>query len=77
MGGMDEAARIQSDIEQFHESAKKFSRARGKKRELVEQAARYCEDAKFYLKKKDHISAFGCINYAHGILDALKHLEAR
>ncbi len=74
MGEMDNAERIQSDIEQFHTSAKKFARVRGKKKELLEQAARYCEDAKYYLKKKDYVSAFGCINYAHGILDALRAL---
>jgi len=77
MNETQEAERIQSDIEQFDANVKRFRYARGRKKELIEQAKRYCEDAKYYLKKKDYVSAFGCINYAHGLLDALKHLESK
>lgn len=38
---------------------------------IVELSSQYYEDAKYYLKKQDHFTAFGCINYAHGLLDAL------
>ncbi|MCX6776066.1 MAG: DUF357 domain-containing protein, partial [Candidatus Micrarchaeota archaeon] len=31
-------------------------------------------DAEFYLKKNDYVTAFGCINYAHGLIDAVKKL---
>jgi hypothetical protein len=31
----------------------------------------YYEDAKYYFKKKDFFTAFGCINYGHGLLDAV------
>jgi hypothetical protein len=44
---------------------------------VVELATRYCTDAQFYLDKKDYVTAFGCINYAHGLIDAVKKLEER
>ncbi|MCK5636423.1 MAG: DUF357 domain-containing protein, partial [Thermoplasmatales archaeon] len=28
-------------------------------------------DSKYYLEKKDYFTAFGCINYAHGLLDSI------
>ena len=31
----------------------------------------YYLDAQYYLEKKDLFTAFGCINYAHGLLDAI------
>ena len=40
-------------------------------KETVELASQYYEDAKYYLDKKDFFTAFGCINYAHGLLDAI------
>lgn len=38
---------------------------------VVELAKQYYEDSKYYLEKKDYLTAFGCINYAHGLLDAV------
>ena len=41
-------------------------------KKTVELATQYYEDAQYYLeKKKDYFTAFGCINYAHGLLDAI------
>ncbi|MGC9554835.1 MAG: DUF357 domain-containing protein [Thermoplasmatota archaeon] len=40
--------------------------------EAVDMAKRYYCDAQYYLSKKDFFTAFGCINYAHGILDAVR-----
>jgi hypothetical protein len=37
----------------------------------VELATQYYEDSKYYLEKKDYFTAFGCINYGHGLLDAV------
>jgi hypothetical protein len=67
---MDEERRIREDIEQFYKNVK------GMKGEVVELAMKYCKDAEFYLKKGDYVTAFGCINYAHGLIDALK-MEGR
>ncbi|NYZ76187.1 DUF357 domain-containing protein [Candidatus Micrarchaeota archaeon] len=68
---MDEERRIRDDIEQFYKSVKDVREAP----EIVELATRYCKDAQFYLDKKDYVTAFGCINYAHGLIDAVKKLE--
>lgn len=40
-------------------------------RKTIELASQYFEDSKYYLEKKDFFTAFGCINYAHGLLDAI------
>jgi hypothetical protein len=37
----------------------------------IELASQYYEDTKYYLKKEDFFTSFGCINYAHGLLDAI------
>ena len=70
---MDEEGRIREDIEQFYISVREVRGAE----EVVELAKRYCKDAEFYLKKKDYVTAFGCINYAHGLIDAVKKLEGK
>jgi len=70
---MDEKKRIEEDIIQFYESVKDVKGAG----EIVELATRYCKDAEFYVKKKDYVTAFGCINYAHGLIDAVKKLGDR
>lgn len=73
---MGERARILDDIALFEENAKKFKGSRSaKKAKLVDLAERYCADAKFYLEKGELTTAFGCINYAHGIIDALEALK--
>ncbi len=70
---MDERKRIKDDIEQFYKGVKDVKGAP----EIVELATRYCKDAQFYLDKKDYVTAFGCINYAHGLIDAVKKMEER
>ena len=40
-------------------------------KKTIELATQYYEDTKYYLEKKDYFTAFGCINYAHGLLDAI------
>ena len=32
-------------------------------------------DSKYYLEKKDTRTAFGCIEYSHGLLDALRMIH--
>jgi len=40
-------------------------------KKILELATQYYEDAKHYFEKKDYFTAFGCINYGHGLLDAI------
>lgn len=42
-----------------------------KGRKVLEMAQRYAKDSRFYLEKKELVSALGCLEYAHGLLDAL------
>lgn len=38
--------------------------------DFIDTIKRYYEDAKYYYKKNDMVSAMGCLNYSHGWLDA-------
>ncbi len=67
---MDEQTRITKDIVMFENNMKKVTISSDNKK-IVELAFQYYEDAKYYLNKKDCFTAFGCINYAHGLLDAI------
>ncbi len=72
----DSRKRILSDITQFDESVREVGR---RKRKLtpelldnVQRAKNYRNDAEYFLKKGDLFTAWGAINYAHGILDAVR-----
>ena len=67
---MDEKTRIQKDIVMFEENIKKTKTTKNNQK-IIELATQYFEDSKYYLEKKDFFTAFGCINYAHGLLDAI------
>lgn len=41
-----------------------------KGRDVLDMATRYFKDATYYKEKEDFVTAFACINYAHGWLDA-------
>jgi hypothetical protein len=73
---MNEKTRIEKDIVMFEKNLKKL---RNKEISLeyykiLKLANQYYEDSKYYLGKKDNFTAFGCINYSHGLLDALLQL---
>jgi len=70
---MDEKERIEKDIIMFEENLKKLNDKNFKlqNNKIVELATQYFEDSKYYLNKSDFFTAFGCINYGHGLLDAV------
>ena len=70
---MDEKTRIEKDIIMFDENIKNvdYSKVSDSQKKTIELASQYFEDSKYYLEKKDFFTAFGCINYAHGLLDAI------
>ena len=70
---MDEKTRIQKDIVMFEENLPKLDKINltDSQKKTVELATQYYEDSKYYLEKKDFFTAFGCINYGHGLLDAI------
>jgi len=67
----DDKSRIESDIAQFYENVKEV-RATPQNGYILELAGQYCEDTKYFLQKGDYVTAFGCINYAHGLIDAFR-----
>jgi hypothetical protein len=67
---MDEQTRIQKDILMFEDNIK-HTKISSDNKKIVELASQYYEDTKYYLEKKDYFTAFGCINYAHGLLDSV------
>jgi hypothetical protein len=71
---MSETDRIKKDIALFEDSIAELATLSllGNEKELVDNAKRYYEDTRYYLKKGDFFTAFGCINYAHGLVDGLK-----
>lgn len=72
---MNDRERVEKDIEMFEMNVSKYNPPSEKEKEIVDMALRYSSDAKFYLEKGDIFTAFGCINYAHGLLDALIKLR--
>ena len=70
---MDEKTRIKKDIIMFEENIKKINKENldNVSNKIVDLANQYYNDAKYYLDKNDYFTAFGCINYAHGLLDAV------
>lgn len=64
---MNQKERIKKDISLFEEHADAVDQ-----QTIVDVATRYYDDAKYYLEKQDFFTAFGCINYAHGLLDAVR-----
>jgi len=70
---MDEKTRIKKDIVMFEENLQQINKdnINSQQKEILELATQYYKDAKYYLEKKDYFTAFGCINYGHGLLDAI------
>jgi hypothetical protein len=74
---MSEEERIKKDIALFEESIveRDSLSLASDDEEVVDLAKRYYEDTKYYLEKGDYFTAFGCINYAHGLIDGIKKLK--
>lgn len=70
---MDEKTRIKKDIIMFEENLQKIKQkdVDDIQKKIVKLASQYYNDSKYYLEKKNYFTAFGCINYAHGLLDAI------
>lgn len=66
--------RIIIDIDKLNESLKEINNISftEEEKEIIERAKSYKEDCKYYLEKGDEITSFGCITYAHGLIDAIK-----
>ncbi len=70
---MDDKTRIKKDIVMFEENIRKTDDLdlNNSQKKIIELSRQYFEDSKYYLEKKDFFTSFGCINYAHGLLDSI------
>lgn len=73
----DTIGRINKDIELFLENIKEIdlNELNNYENEVVERAKSYFDDTKYYLEKGDLITSFGCITYAHGLLDSIRMIH--
>jgi hypothetical protein len=75
----DEAVRkrIEKDITMFNDNVKRklLDNIDAKSKKVVELSKMYASDARSYLDKGDLPTAFSCISYAHGLLDAIRDLN--
>ncbi|MEM3030310.1 MAG: DUF357 domain-containing protein [Candidatus Micrarchaeia archaeon] len=76
MAGKSERQRILSDIREFEENAERVAET-SENAGVLDLAKRYAHDAEYFLAKGDAFTAWGCINYAHGLIDALRNLRSR
>lgn len=60
----------------FDDSVAQVMPGGGARVRVISLARDYASDAKSYLAKGDFYTAFSCISYAHGLLDALKEIGA-
>ena len=74
---MDAIERIQKDLELFAKNIKEVEsiNIHQEEEKIVEIAKNYRDDTIYYLNQKDHLTSFGCITYAHGLLDAVRLLH--
>jgi uncharacterized protein len=74
---MDAIERIEKDLELFAKNIKEVEsiKVHSEEAKIVEMAKNYRDDTQYYLKQKDYLTSFGCITYAHGLLDALRLLH--
>jgi uncharacterized protein len=72
MPPLTQPTRVTKDITMFETNITKLPpRLPDKTIAVIILAKQYYEDTKYYANKHDYFTAFGCINYAHGLLDAI------
>lgn len=77
MNDLESAEKIAIDIEKLERNLKKVAHItfEGSEKEVYDRAIDYKNDSKYYLEKEDMRTAFGCIEYSHGLLDALRMIH--
>ncbi|MDI6702899.1 DUF357 domain-containing protein [Methanothermobacter wolfeii] len=74
---MEYAERIKKDLELLEKNLMEMKSIEFSRDEeaVIERALNYRDDSIYYLEKKDYLTSFGCITYAHGLLDSLRMLH--
>ena len=70
MSDLESAEKIAKDIQKLERNLNQVAHIEftGKEKEVYDRAVDYWNDSKYYLMR----TAFGCIEYSHGLLDALR-----
>ncbi len=71
--------RVEKDMTLFYKSIKELDKVPHWQEDkkiayIVKLSDMYAKDAKSYMEKNDLCTAFSCISYAHGLLDAVKEI---
>jgi len=76
---MNERERAQKDIRKLESVIGRVEKLglAGKYEKSHRWAKNYLHDAKHYFEKGDYFSAFGCANYAYGIIDGILIQEGK
>jgi hypothetical protein len=74
---MDEIERIKKDMDLFTKNIKEVESIKisAEEENIIHMARNYAQDTIYYLENQDKYTAFGCITYAHGLLDAVRLLH--
>ncbi len=74
---MNEPERITKDLRLFEQSVAELDSLAltNDEKTVVAHAKRYYADTQYYLEKGDYFTAFGCINYAHGLMDCIRNVK--
>ena len=77
MNDLESAEKIAIDIEKLERNLKQVAHItfEGSEKEVYDRAIDYKYDSKYYLEKEDMRTAFGWIEYSHGLLDALRMIH--
>lgn len=74
---LESKEKIATDIKKLERNLKQVEDITfiDKQKEVYDRAVDYMNDSKYYLEKEDMRTAFGCIEYSHGLLDALRMIH--
>ena len=74
MSELESPEKIAKDIEKLERNLNQVAHIEfvGLEKDVYNRAIDYWNDSKYYLEKGDMRTAFGCIEYSHGLLDALR-----
>ncbi|MDY5615176.1 DUF357 domain-containing protein [Methanobrevibacter boviskoreani] len=74
MNDLETKEKIETDICKLERNLKQVEgiELSDLEKEVYNRAVDYKNDSKYYLEKEDFRTAFGCIEYSHGLLDAIR-----
>ena len=77
MSDLESPEKIAKDIAKLERNLNQVAHItfEGKEKEVYDRAIDYWNDSKYYLEKEDMRTAFGCIEYSHCLLDALRMIH--